>query len=102
MLGEVGEVLDVERRERQPIGDAAGRDPCVVNWPGPASFGRGSRQFTPHRPDALAARDHRLIGQPVIQHGPVTGSPPPEPGPLGQFAHRYEGDQRLLASQARR
>jgi hypothetical protein len=34
MLYKVGEILDVERRQRQPVGDAAGGDPRVVDWRG--------------------------------------------------------------------
>src|ERR1700683_779534 len=57
MLSEAGEVLDIERRQRQPVGDAAGGDPRVVDRPGPAALRRGSRQLTPHSRDALASRD---------------------------------------------
>jgi cobalt-zinc-cadmium efflux system protein len=66
MLGEVREVLHIKRRERQLIGEAAGRDPRVVDRPGAAALSRCSRQFTPHRRDALAPSDHRLVRQPVL------------------------------------
>jgi hypothetical protein len=41
MLGEVLEVLGVEGRERQAIGQSARGDPGVVGWSGSASLDRG-------------------------------------------------------------
>jgi hypothetical protein len=42
VLGEVGEVAVVEGQQRQPGLDAAGRDPGVMQRPGPpTSLGRG-------------------------------------------------------------
>jgi hypothetical protein len=43
MLGEVAEVLDVQRRQRQLVGQAARGDPRVVLRPGAAPpLGRGA------------------------------------------------------------
>jgi hypothetical protein len=41
MFGEVLEVLGVEGRERQAVGQGARRDPGVVGWPGPSLLDRG-------------------------------------------------------------
>src|ERR1039457_3654655 len=40
MFGEVLEVLGVEGRERQAVGQGACRDPGVVGWPGPSPLDR--------------------------------------------------------------
>jgi hypothetical protein len=101
MLDKVGEVLHVERRQRQPVGDAAGSDPRVVDWPRPTAQRRGSRQLTPHSGDALASRDHRFIRQPVLKHRAISRSPVSQPGPLSELTYGHKGDQWLPTDQAR-
>lgn len=43
VLDEVFEVLEVERGQGQVVGEAAGSDPSVVDWPRPSALGGGRR-----------------------------------------------------------
>ena len=99
MFGEVGEVFDVQRREREVIGKAARGNPGVVDRAGPAALSCGGGQFTPDGSDALAAGDHGLARQPRIQHRAVAWPPAPQPGPLDEFADGYERYEWLRTGQ---
>ena len=56
MLGEVCEVLRVERRQRQALNQAAGSNPCVVDGPGAAPALCPSLQLAPGRRDRIIKR----------------------------------------------
>ena len=101
MFGEVGEVLDVERREREVVGEATRGDPRVVDWPRPAALSGGGGQLTPDSGDALATRNHGLAGKPRIQHRAVAWAPAPQPGPLDELSDGHERDEWLRPGQPR-
>jgi hypothetical protein len=72
VFGKVSEVLDVERRQRQVIGQAARSDPAIVLRTGPAT----SRQVgPPHR----AQISQKLLQLSIIEHA-VLGKGPAQTG----------------------
>jgi hypothetical protein len=101
MFGEVLVVLEVQRCERRLVGEAASRDPHVVDraWP-PASAGCCG-QDPPDGGNCLIARQDRDARQPAGRFSTAVGAPVADLDPLGQLTERYEGDQRFAADQAR-
>jgi hypothetical protein len=62
VLGEILEILEVQRREREAVREAACRDPRVIYRPWPTALGGGSGQLAPDAGDTLAAG---ITGLPV-------------------------------------
>ena len=64
---EVFEVLHVERRERDAVADAAGRDPHVVVWPRPATLLCAGCEPSPRSGDRLVVGQDAACGEPPIE-----------------------------------
>jgi hypothetical protein len=58
VVSKVYEILAVQRRQRQVSGEAAGRDPGVIDRAAPAAVVRMTLEFTLYGRDALAVRKH--------------------------------------------
>jgi transposase len=87
--------------ERYAMGEAAGRDLHVVDWPwSPAQDGcRG--QSSPGGGYRLVAGQYRDAGQPVSEFLAAVLAPGADLRPLGRLPEGNEGDQRFAAGQAR-
>jgi hypothetical protein len=99
VLGEVFEVLDVEGRQRQAVGERTGRDPRVVGGPRPATSDGVRGDLAPGASDIVAVWKDDQSVEPVPQGVTVAPAPLSKFGPLGQFAERYERDARLFADE---
>jgi hypothetical protein len=100
MLREVGVVLDVERREGELAGDAAGGDPGVVDRPGSTPEPGVGLDLTPDRRCAEAARQDDDAGKEGLKAGPPLWSPAVQVCPLGQLADGDEGDRKPPAGES--
>jgi hypothetical protein len=100
VLVEVLVVLEVQDGERDAMGEAAGRDPHVVDRSrSPASDGcRG--QPPPGGGHCLIAGQCRDAGQPTGKFLAAALAPVADLRPLGRLSEGREGDQRLAADQA--
>jgi thiopeptide-type bacteriocin biosynthesis protein len=96
---EVLVVLEVERGQRQVVGEAAGRDPHVVDGAGAATLDAGGRETAPDGGHGLVAGEDRDARQPVGQLLASAGAPTADLSPLGQLAERHEGDEWLTPDQ---
>jgi hypothetical protein len=71
MLGEIGVVLDVECGEGNIAGNAAGRDPGVVDRPRTAAEPGVSPALAPDRGGMEAARQDDDAGEEDLEAGPA-------------------------------
>ena len=101
VLVEVLVVLEVQGGEREAMGEAAGRDPHVVDrsWSS-AQDGCGG-QSPPGGGYCLVAGQYRDVGQPVSEFLAAMLAPVADLRPLGQLSEGNEGDQRFAADQSR-
>jgi hypothetical protein len=101
MLREILGVLEVQRRERHFVSEAADGDPHVVDWPGPPAQGGFCGQAA--QTVATASSPGRT-GVPESQPASFLAAvraPVADLGPLGELAERHEGDERVATDQAR-
>jgi hypothetical protein len=101
IFGEVLVVFEVQGGERDFVGEAAGRDPHVVDWAGPPPQAGCCGQAPPDGGDGLIAGQDRDARQPSGQFPAAVGTPAADLCPLGQLTERDEGDERFAADQAR-
>jgi hypothetical protein len=87
VLGEVGEVLGIEGGQGEPLGEAAGGDPGVVDRVGASPPLSVRRQVTPQAGDIAARFEEDALGQPGVQGSLVTRAPTSQSGPLGHLTH---------------
>jgi hypothetical protein len=99
VLGEVREVLDVERGQREPVDKAARRDPGVVDRPRPPASLRAGLKLAPDRRDRLVNWQQHGASPPLGEIRELARSPASKNGPLGQLAQSHERDVRGLAGQ---
>ena len=99
MLGEVLVVLEVQRGERRFVGEAAGRDPHVVDRAGaPASAGCCG-QDSPDGGYCLIARQDWMPDSQLVPRG--GGCPGGGSQPACQLTESHEGDEWFPADEAR-
>jgi hypothetical protein len=94
------EVLDVERRQPQAVGESAGRDPGVIGRSGPAAADGVRGDLAPRASDVVGVREDDHTVEPVAQGIAVAPAPLSEFGSLGQLAERDERDARLFADES--
>jgi hypothetical protein len=85
MFGEVLVVLEVQRGEGRFVGEAAGRDPHVVDRAGPSAAAGCCGQAAPDRGNCFIAGQDRDAGQPAGQFPAAVGAPAADLSPLGQL-----------------
>lgn len=85
MLLEIGEVLDVERRERELANQAACGDPAVVGRPGTASQLGVGLDLAPSGGHTSVVGEHDEPGQEASYRLDPAGTPPAYEGPFRQF-----------------
>jgi hypothetical protein len=98
---EVLVVLEVQGGERRFVGEAAGRDPHVVDRAGPPAPAGCCGQAPPDGGDGLIAGQDGDARQPGGQFPAAVGTPAADLGPLGQLTESDEGDEGFAAGQAR-
>ena len=96
-MREVAKVLDVERRQREFIGQAAGSDPSVVLWPWAAPPLGRRRDLTPDSGDVVTAVQHRDPAQPPGHSLLPQGPPLPSHSPLRELTLGDERSGRFAA-----
>lgn len=85
MLGEVGEVLGIERGQRQVVHEAARGDPGVVMWRGaPAPLSAGL-ELALDDGNRLVVLEHTCVLTPPGQVGGSPWTPLTEGLPFGEF-----------------
>lgn len=99
VLGEVFEVFDVERRQRQAVGESTGRDPGVIGRSGPTAADGVRGDLAPRSRDVVGIRKDDHSVEPVAQGVTVAPAPLSKFGPLGQLAERDERDAWLFADE---
>jgi hypothetical protein len=97
VLGKVGEVASVEGQQRQPALDAAGRDPGIVQRPGPSASLRPGSQFTPDRRHHQAGRKDQRLVEEELKTAAAGAAPSPDPGALPQLPGGSEGNAEFVA-----
>jgi hypothetical protein len=100
VLVEVLVVLEVQGGERDAVGEAAGRDPHVVDRPWSSTLDGCCGQPAPGGGYCLVAGQYRDVGQLAGEFLTTVLAPVADLRPLGQLAEGHEGDQRLAADQA--
>ena len=88
VLGEVGEVLDVERGQRQVIDQAASSDPAIVLRAGPTTSGGVSGDLAPFPGDGVVVRQGGASVEPRLEPGDFRGSPVSKQRPTTELAQR--------------
>lgn len=84
-------VLHVHRRQGQVLGQAAGRDPGVIDRPRPAVELAPPGDRAPQPSSLHTAVDHNQATEPVIQRPPVPRPPGPQLRPLGHLPDGHIG-----------
>jgi hypothetical protein len=100
MLVKVLVVLEVQGGERDAMGEAAGRDPHVVDRPWSAALDGCRGQSALGGGYCLVSGQYRDVGQPAGEFLAAVLAPVADLRPLGQLSEGHEGDQRLAADQA--
>jgi len=102
VLGEVGEVLEVQRCQRQLADQTACRDPRVVCWPwSTPELGVGLK-LSPHAGHGFAVGKHEESGQEGLHASLALWPPVAHQRPLGQLTNGDEGDGKGLAGEPER
>ena len=91
MFGEVPEILNVQRRERQASDQAAGRHPGVVDRPPAAAALGDDGELTPLPGHALVLGQDDRVAEPADQFGSGAGTPVALLRPPRQLTDRHEG-----------
>jgi hypothetical protein len=102
MLLEVLVILEVQRCERYFMGEAARRDPHIVDRTRASALECCCGQAAPDGTYRLIAWQHGNAGQSSGQFLAAVGAPMADFSPLGQLAEGHERDQRLTPDQSRR
>lgn len=99
MLGEIGEVLQIQRCKRQFADQTARRDPRVIRWPWSApELGIGLK-LSPRGGHGFTVGEHDEPGQEGLHAGLALWPPLAHQRPLGQLADGDEGDGEGLAGE---
>ena len=101
VFGEVLVVFKVQGGERDFVGEAAGRDPHVVDRAGSPASGGCCGQAPPDGGYSFIAGQDGDARQPGGQFPAAVRAPVADLGPLGQLTESYEGDEWFAADQAR-
>src|SRR5262249_19456078 len=91
----VVEVLDVQGRQWEVVGDTVSGDPHVVHGPRPPSEYSGDGKDTVGVSHVFVTGNHWRPGHPLGEKILVTRTPVADLSPLGQLGARDEGNDRL-------
>jgi hypothetical protein len=100
VLVEVLVVLEVQGGERDAMGEAAGRNPHVVDRPRSSALDGYCGQSAPGDGYCLITGQHSDVGQPAGEFLAAVLAPVADLRPLGQLSEGHKGDERLAADQA--